>query len=100
LGLRDEVTGKLGRLHIKELYDQCSSPNIIQVIKSRRMRSAWHVAWMKDRRRAYRVLVARLDGTRPLQRPRNRWEYNNKMDLQEVGWERMNSIVLAPNREK
>jgi hypothetical protein len=63
-----------------------SSPNIIWVIKSRRMRWAGHVACMGEGRGAYRVLVGRPDGRRPLGRPRCRWEENIKMDLQEVGW--------------
>ena len=58
---RDEVTGEWRRLHYEELYDLYSSPNIIQVIKSRRMRFAGHVARMGDRRGARRVLVGRYD---------------------------------------
>jgi hypothetical protein len=56
-------------------------PNIIRVIKSRRMRWAWHVARMGEGRGAYRVLVRRPEGKRPLGRPRRRWEDNIKMDL-------------------
>jgi hypothetical protein len=83
---RDEVTGEWRRLHNEELNDLYSSPNIIRVIKSRRMRWAGHVAHMGERRGAYRILVGRLEGRRPLERPRRRWEENIKMDLQEVGW--------------
>jgi hypothetical protein len=79
---RDEVTGEWGRLHDEELNDLYSSPNIIRVIKSRRMRWAGHVARMGEGRGAYRVLVGRPEGRRPL----GRWEDNIKMDLQEVGW--------------
>jgi hypothetical protein len=81
---RDGLTGR--RLHNGELYDLYSSPNIIQVIKSRRMRWAGHVACMGEGRGAYRILVGRPEGRRPLGRPKRRWEDNIKMGLQEVGW--------------
>jgi hypothetical protein len=74
------------RLHNEELNDLYSSPNIIRVIKSRRMRWAGHVARMGEMRGAYRILVRISEGRRPLGRPRRRWEDNIKMDLQEVGW--------------
>jgi hypothetical protein len=85
---RDEATGKCRRLHNKDLTDLYSSPNIIRVIKSRRMRLAGYVSSMGKRRGAYRILVGRPEGRRPLGRPRHRWEDNNKLDLQEVGWGR------------
>jgi hypothetical protein len=78
---RDEVTGEWRRLHSKEIYALYSSPNIIQVIKSRRLRWAGHVARMGERRGAYRALVGKPEGRRPLGRPRCRWEDNIKMDL-------------------
>jgi hypothetical protein len=67
---RDEVTGEWRRLHNEELNDLYSSPNIMRVIKSRRMRWAGHVARMGEGRGAYRILVGRRDGRRPLGRPR------------------------------
>jgi hypothetical protein len=82
----DEITGEWRKLHNEELNDLCSSPNIIRVIKSRRMRWAGHVARMGEGRGAYRILVGRPEGRRLLGRPRRRWENNIKMDLQEVGW--------------
>jgi hypothetical protein len=82
---RDEVTGEWRRLHNEELNDLYSSPNIIRVIKSRRMRWAGHVAGMGEKRGAYRILVGRPEGRRPLGRPRRRWEANIKTYLQEVG---------------
>jgi hypothetical protein len=82
---RDEVTGEWRRLHKEELNDLYSSPTIIRVIKSRTMRWAGHVARMGEGRVAYRILVGRPEGRRPLGRPRRRWEDNIKMDLQEVG---------------
>jgi hypothetical protein len=83
---RDGVTGEWRRLHNEELNDLYSPPNIIRVIKSRRMRWAGHVACMGEGRGAYRILLGRPEGRRPLGRPRRRWEDNIKMDLQEVGW--------------
>jgi len=80
---RDEVTGKWGRLHNEELNDLYSSPNIVRVIKSRRMRWAGHVARMGEERWVYRVLVGKPEGKRPLGRPRRRWMDNIRMDLQE-----------------
>jgi len=82
---RDEVTGEWRRLHNEELNDLYPSPNIVQVIKSRGMRWAGHVACMGEERGVYRVLVGKLEGRRPLGRPRRRWVDNIRMDLQEVG---------------
>jgi hypothetical protein len=82
---RDEVTGEWRRLHDEELNDLYSSPNIIRVIKSRRIRWAVHVAHMGEGRGAYRVLVGRPEGRRPLGRPSRRWDDNIKMDVQEMG---------------
>ena len=70
---RDEVTVEWRKLHNEELNDLYCSPNIVRVIKSRRMRWAGHVARMGERRGAYRVLVGRPEGKRPLERPRRRW---------------------------
>ena len=83
--MREEVTGEWRRLHNEELNDLYSSPNIVRVIKSRRMRWAGHVARMGERRGVYRVLVWKPEVKRPLGRTRRRWEDNIKMDLQEVG---------------
>jgi hypothetical protein len=82
----NEATGKWRRLHNEELNDLYLSPNIIRVIKSRRMRWAEHVARMGEKRGAYRILVGRPEGRRPLGRPRRSWEDNIKTDFQELGW--------------
>ena len=81
----DEVTKEWRKLHNEKLNDLYCSPNIVRVIKWRRMSWAGHVARMGERRRVYRVLVGTSEGKRPLGRPRSRWEDNIKLDLQEVG---------------
>jgi hypothetical protein len=93
------VTGEWRKLYTEELNDLYSSPNIIRVMKSRRMRWAGHVARMGEKRGAYRILVGRPEGRRQLGRPRRRWEDNIKTDLQEVGWG-MNWIELAQDRDR
>ena len=78
---RDEVTGEWRRLHNEELNDLYCSPNIVRVIKSRRMKWAGHVAHMGEERGAHRVLVGKPEGKRPLGRPRRRWVDNIRMDV-------------------
>jgi hypothetical protein len=80
----DEVTGEWRRVHNEELHDLYCSPNVITVIKSRRVRWAVHVARMGDRRGAFRVLVRKLEEKRPVGRPGCRWEDNIEMGLQAV----------------
>jgi len=96
---RDEVTGKRRRLHNEELNDLYASPNIVRVIKSRRMRWAGHVARMGEESGVYRFLVGKPEGNRPLGRPRRRWVDNIRMDLQEVGCGYMDWIGLAQDRD-
>jgi hypothetical protein len=86
------------KLHNDELHDLYSSPNIVTVIISRRMRWAGHVARMGEGRDAYRVLVGRPEGKRPLGRPRRRWEGNIQMDRREIGIDGTNWIQLAQDR--
>jgi len=96
---RDEVTRKWRKLHNEELRDIYSLPNIVRVVKSRRMRWPGHVALMGEGRVVHRVLVRKPEGKRPLGRPRRRWEDNIKMDLGEVGgggdW-----LELAQDRDR
>ncbi|KAJ4439415.1 hypothetical protein ANN_07539 [Periplaneta americana] len=97
---RDEVTGEWRKLHNTELHIFYSSPNIIRNIKSRRMRWAGHVARMGESRNAYRVLVGRPEGKRPLGRPRRRWEGDIKIDLRQVGYDDREWINLAQDRDQ
>jgi len=82
--MRDEATGEWRRLHNEELNDLYSSPNIVRVIKSRRMRWAGYVEHMGEERGVYMVLVEKPEGKTPLGRPRRRWVDNIRMNLQEV----------------
>jgi len=97
---RYEVTGEWRKQHNKELNDLYSTPHIIRVIKSRRMRWAGHIALIGERRVNYWVLVGKPEGKRQHGRPRRKWEDNIKMDLQEVGWRGMNWVDLAQNRDR
>jgi hypothetical protein len=78
---RDEVTGGWRKLHNEELHNLYSSPSIIRMVKSRRMRLAGHVSGMGEKRNAYRILVGNPEGKRPLGRTRRRWVDDIKMDL-------------------
>jgi hypothetical protein len=80
----EEVTGDWRRLHQKELYALYSSANAIWVIKSRRPGCVGYVAWMRERRGSYRVLVGKPEERNPLGKPRRKWEDNIKMDFREV----------------
>jgi hypothetical protein len=126
---RDEVTGKWRKLHNEKLNNLYSLPNIVRVVKSRRIRWAGHVARMGEDRGVYRVLVGKPEGERPLGRPRCRWEDNInflnaelnpichllallahlilhisrirvKIDLREVGGGRGDRMELAQDRDR
>jgi hypothetical protein len=92
----DEVTGGGRKLH-NELHNLYSSLSIIRMIKSGRM-WAGHVARMGETN-AYRILVGKT-GERPLGRPTRRWVNNIKMDLRDIGWDVMDWIDLAQNRDQ
>jgi hypothetical protein len=97
---RDEVTGEWRKLHNEELRDLYSSPSIIRIIKSLRMRWAGHVARVGEKTNVYRLLVGKPEGKRPLGRPRRRWVDNIRIDLGEVGWSDVDWIGLAQDRNR
>ena len=97
---RDELTGEWRRLHNEELNDLYSSPNIVRVIKSRKMRWAGHVARMGKERGVCRFSVGKPEGRTPLGRPKHSWVDNIRMDLQEVGCGYMDWIGLAQDRDR
>jgi hypothetical protein len=97
---RDEVTGEWRKLHNEELNDLYSLPNIVRVVKSKRVKWVGHVARMGEDRGVYRVLVGKPEEKRPLGKPRRRWEDNIKMDLQKVGWVREDWMELAQDRDR
>ena len=92
------ATKEWRKLHNEELNDLYSSPSILRVIKSRRIRLAGHVARMGNKRGVYWVVVWKPEGKRPLGRPRRRWEDNIKRDLQEVGCGGMDWIEQGRDR--
>jgi hypothetical protein len=96
---RDEVTVEWRNLHNEELNDLYFLPNIVRVVKSRRMRWAVHVARMEENRVVHRVLVGKPEGKRLLGRPRRIWEDNIKMDLQEFGGGGGDWMELAQDRD-
>ena len=77
-----------------------SSPNVFGVIKSRRIKWAGHIALIGESRSVYRVLVGKPEEKSPLGRPKIRWEYNIKMDLQEVGFGDMDWIDMSQDRDR
>jgi len=94
------VTGEWKKLHNAELNGLYSSPNIVRVKKSKRIKWAGHVARMGEKRGVYRGLVGKPEGKRPLGRPRLRWEDDIKMDLQDVGCRVKDWIELAQGRNR
>jgi hypothetical protein len=97
-GPKREEDGSWRKLHNDELHGLYSSPNIIGVIKLRKMRWAGNVARMAEGIGVYGVLVGRPEGKRPLGRPRRKWEDSIKMDLREIGIDGANWIQLAQDR--
>jgi hypothetical protein len=96
---RDEVTGGWRKLRNDELHNLYSSPSVIRMIKSRRMRWAGHAVRMWKKRNAYRILVGKPEEERPLVRPRRRWVDNIKMYLRNIGWD-MDWIEVAQDRDQ
>jgi hypothetical protein len=97
---REEVAGGWRRLHNEELHNLYASPHILKVIKSRRMKWVGHIARMEEMKNAYTILVGEPEGKKPLRRPRRRWEDNIRTDLKEIGWEGVDWIHLAQDRNQ
>jgi hypothetical protein len=95
---KNVVTGGWRKLHNEELHDWYSSPSIIRITKSRRIRWAGHVPRMREKRNVYRLLIGKPEGKRPLGRPRRRWRENIKMDLSETVLGVVDLIGLAQDR--
>jgi hypothetical protein len=94
------VTGGWRKLHNEELHNLYSFPSIIRMIKSRRMRWAGLVARMGEKRNAYRILVGKPEGKRPLGRSRHRWVDNIKIGLRGIVWECVDWIDMAEDRDQ
>jgi hypothetical protein len=97
---RDEVTGEWRKLHIEELHNFCSSPDIVRQIKSRRMRLAGNVVSVGDERKLHKVLVEKPEGKRQLRRSRRRWWDGIRLYLGETGWRGVGWIQLAQARDR
>jgi len=97
---KDEVTREWRKQNNVELNDLYSSPNIVRVIKSRRLSWAGHVARIGEMRGVYRVLAGKREGKRPFGRSRRRWEDYIKMDLQEFGCGGMEWTELVQDRDR
>jgi hypothetical protein len=96
----DDGTGSWRKLHNEALHNLCFSPSIIKTIKSQRMRWAGHVARLDEKWNAYRLLVGKPEGKRPLGRPSRRWVDYIKKDLREIRWDGMDCINLAQDRDQ
>jgi hypothetical protein len=97
-GPRRGADGSWRKLHNDELHNLYSSPNIVRVIKSRKLRWVGHVTRMEEGKGVYRVLVGEPEAKRPLGRPGRRWENNIKLHLREIGIDGANWICLAQDR--
>jgi hypothetical protein len=99
-GPEREEDGSWRKLHSDEIHSLYSPPDIVRVIKSRRMRWAGYVARTGEGRGVYRILVGRPEGERPLERPRRRWKDNINVDFREIWIDGANWIRLAQHRVK
>jgi hypothetical protein len=88
------------KLHNEELHNLYSSPSIIRITRSRRMILAGHLARMGKKRNAFRILVGKPEGKRRLGRERRRWADNIRMDLREIGWDGVDWMDMAQDRDQ
>jgi hypothetical protein len=91
---------KVQKNSVNSVHNLYSSPSIIRITKSRRRRLAGHVARMEVKRNAYKILVGKSEGRRPLGRSRRRWVDNIKMDLREIKWDGVDWIALAQDTDQ
>ena len=98
IGPKRDENGEWRRLHNEELHSLYRSPNIVRVIKCRRLRWSGDVARMEDGRSAFKILKGKPTGKRPLGRPRRRWEDNIRMNLEEIGISTGNWVDSAQDR--
>jgi hypothetical protein len=94
------VTGDWRKLHNEELHNLYSSPKIIRMNKSRRMRWAEHAVRMGEKKNAYTILVGKPEGKRPLGRQRRRWVDNINIDVREIGWDGVDLVDLVQDRDQ
>jgi hypothetical protein len=92
----EEVAGSWRRLYKEELCNLYFSPNVIRVMKSRRVRWVGYVAGMEEMRNAYKIFIGKPEGKRPCGRPKHRWEDNIEMYLREIWW----WFLLAQDRDQ
>jgi hypothetical protein len=97
---KDEMAGDSRKMHNEELHNLYSSSSIIRIIKPRRMRWAVHVARIREKRSTCRILVENSEGKRPVRKPRRRWVDNIKMNIREIGWDGVDWIDLAHDRDQ
>jgi hypothetical protein len=97
---KEEVAGGWRRLHYEYLHKVYTSTCIITVIKFGRVRRAGNVTRIGEMRNAYKILVSKPEGNRSHGKPRCRWEDNSRMYIREIGWEGVDWIHLAQERDQ
>ena len=96
-GPKSDENGEWRRLQNEEFHSLYRSPNIVRVIKSRKLR--WHLARMEEGRSVFKIWTGKPTGKRALGRPRRRWEGNIRIDLEEIGINAGNWVDSAQDRD-